>query len=79
MGTMDEVHKEAMADYRSVSGYRDRDGAVRRLKVERTRRDYIDSGKADQDARVDRGEYAACGVEYEGVWLERQETRETTA
>ena len=55
MSTYDE---EAMADYRSVSGYRDRDGAVRRLKVERTRRDYIDSGKADQDARVDRGEYA---------------------
>ena len=58
MSTYDDVHKEAMADYRSVTGYRDRDGAVRRLKVERTRRDYIDSGKADQDARVDRGEYA---------------------
>lgn len=52
-------------------------------RVERTRRDYIDSGRADQDARVDCGEYrqsawergAACGVEYEGEWLERQDTR----
>ena len=36
----------------------------------------------DLDERADRGEYAACGVEYdeyEGEWLERQETRETTA
>ena len=70
MGTMDEVHREAMADYRATDA-----GRTRRLLVERTRRDYIDSGKADQDARVNRGEYAACGVEYEGEWLERQDTR----
>ena len=53
-------------------------------RVERTRRDYIDSGRADQDARVDRGEYrqsawergAVDETEYEGVWLERQDTRD---
>jgi hypothetical protein len=52
-------------------------------RVERTRRDYIDSGRADQDARVDCGEYrqsawergAVDDREYEGEWLERQDTR----
>ena len=61
---MDEVHREAMADYRATDA-----GRTRRLVVERTRRDYIDSGKADQDARVDRWEY-------EGEWLERQDARD---
>ena len=53
-------------------------------RVERTRRDYIDSGRADQDARVDRGEYrqsawgrgAVDETEYEGEWLERQDARD---
>ena len=53
-------------------------------RVERTRRDYIDSGRADQDARVDRGECrqsawergAVDDREYEGEWLERQDARD---
>lgn len=72
MGTMDEVHREAMADYRA-SGIKARqlgtNWMARKVIVERTRRDYIDIGKADQDTRVDRGEY-------EGEWLERQDARD---
>ena len=50
-------------------------------RVERTRRDYIDSGRADQDARVDSGEYRQSAwergaVEYEGEWVERQDARD---
>jgi hypothetical protein len=69
---MDEVHREAMADYRASDTKARQLGTnwmARKVIVERTRRDYIDSGKADQEARVDRGEY-------EGEWLERQDARD---
>lgn len=76
MGTMDEVHKEAMADYRATSfdspggadDYITRDEIIPWTDwIKKQRRD---DGVYDLMDRVDRGE-----AEYEGVWLERQDAR----
>ena len=71
---MSDVHKEAMADYRATSfdepgDYITRDEIIPWTDwIKKQRRD---DGIYDLMDRVDRGEY-----EYEGVWLERQETRD---
>ena len=78
MSLYDEVHREAMADYRATDF--DRQAAERDTYLERDEiipwTDWIkkqrrDDGVYDLMDRVDRGEY-----EYEGEWLERQETRD---
>lgn len=78
MSTYDDVHKEAMADYRATSfdspggadDYITRDEIIPWTDwIKKQRRD---DGVYDLMDRVDRGEYEA---EYEGEWLERQDTR----
>ncbi len=75
---MSDVHKEAMADYRTTSfdepggadDYITRDEIIPWTDwIKKQRRD---DGVYDLMDRVDRGEYEA---EYEGEWLERQDTR----
>lgn len=77
MGTMDEVHKEAMADYQATDfdpDYITRDEIIPWADwIKKQRRD---DGVYDLMDRVDRGEYDACVVEYEGEWLERQDARD---
>lgn len=80
MGTMDEVHKEAMADYRATSfdspggadDYITRDEII--PWTDWIRRQRRDDGIYDLMDRVNRGEYRQA--EYEGEWLERQDARD---
>jgi len=77
MGTMDEVHKEAMADYRATS-FDEPDDYITRDKIipwtDWIKKQRRDDGVYDLMDRVDRGEYRQD--EYEGEWLERQDTRD---
>lgn len=82
---MSDVHKEAMADYRTSSfdepggadDYITRDEIIPWADwIKKQRRD---DGVYDLMDRVDRGEYGPAwddDGEYEGVWLERQDARD---